>query len=243
MVCYARPASWLVAILTVSWLVFSGPVSHFFGTAAVIVAVLAAAAGAAVAAALAVASFTSTRRRRAAAGGCVNCRFRCQHAMTAPARRFRLVTAADRRPQAPAPGHPGRAGRPGGAPSRSVPVLLPVPAVRPAGPGTPSLPGGAAPRWPDRPLHRTAPHRTAPHRTGQPARPGGHAPQRERAGSPALTAPAGPGSVALPAAGARGGPRQVRRRDPVPCDIRSAKREERAWNKQHRRRDGGRSAG
>ena len=200
MVCYARPASWLVAILTVSWLVFSGPVSHFFGTAAVIVAVLGAAAGAAVAAALAVASFTSIRRRRAAAGGCVNCRFCCQHAMTAPARRFRLVTAADRRPQAPAPGHPGRAGRPGGAPSRSVPVLLPVPAVRPAGPGTPSLPGGAAPRWPDRPLHRTAPHRTAPHRTGQPARPGGHAPQRERAGSPALTAPAGPGSVALPAA-------------------------------------------
>ena len=78
MVCYARPASWLMAIVTVAWLVFSGPVSHFFGTAAAMVAVLTATAGAAVAAALVFTTFMSTRHRRAAAGGCVNCRFRCQ---------------------------------------------------------------------------------------------------------------------------------------------------------------------
>ena len=35
MVCYARPASLLAAIVAVAWLVFGGPVSHFFSTAAV----------------------------------------------------------------------------------------------------------------------------------------------------------------------------------------------------------------
>ena len=179
MVCYARPASWLVAIVTAAWLVFSGPVSHFLGTAAVMVAVMAATAGAAMAAALVVTTFMSTRHRRAAAGGCVNCRFRCQHAMIG----------------ATPPGHPGPSGRPGGAPGRSVPVLLPMPAVRSADPGTPGLAGGAcdlaAPRWPDRPLLRTAPHqttphrvtrhRTTPHRTGQAGRPDVHVPQRGHA--------------------------------------------------------------
>jgi hypothetical protein len=211
MVCYARPASWLVAIVTVAWLVFSGPVSHFFGTAAVMVAVMTAAAVAAVGAALVFATFMSTRHRRAAAGGCVNCRFRCQHAMTGPA---------------PAQhAHRGPSGRPGHAPGRSVPVLLPMPAVRSADPGTPSLADGAcglaAPRWPDRPLLRSARHPTARqqaalhpttlhpttlqqaalqqaalqqvalHRTGPGPRPDVHVPQRERAGTPVLAAPAG----------------------------------------------------
>jgi hypothetical protein len=159
MVCYARPATWLAAILTVAWLVFSGPVSHFFSTAAVMVAVLAATAGAAVTAALVFAALMSTRHRRAAAGGCVNCRFQCQHAMTGPARggRLWLVTTADRRE----PAEPGQGAHrhQGALPARSVPVLLPMPEVR--------VP---APRWPDRPLHRVPP---------------GATPQRERAGSPA----------------------------------------------------------
>ena len=159
MVCYARPAGCLAAILIVTWLAFSGTVSHFFGTAAVLVAVLTATAGAAVAAALAFAAVMSTRRRRAAAGGCAGCRFRCQHAMipsAPPASRFWLVTTAHRRgPQ------PGAEGWPGGVPARSVPILLPVPTARSAAYGG----GGAAPRWPDRPLL-------------------GHA-GRERAGSPA----------------------------------------------------------
>jgi len=181
MVCYARPASWLVAIVTVAWLVFAGPVSHFFGTAAALAAVLTATAGAAVAAALAFTTFMSVRHRRAAAGGCVNCRFQCQHAMTGPAlartgraHRFWLVTTADRGPQA----HPGRSGRPGNAPGRSVPVLLPMPAMRSGDPGTP---GGAMPRWPDRPLLQA----------GQKGCPDVRVPQRERAGSPALAAAAG----------------------------------------------------
>ena len=43
MVCYARPAGWLAAILVVAWLVFAEPVSHFFDTAALVLAVTAAA--------------------------------------------------------------------------------------------------------------------------------------------------------------------------------------------------------
>jgi hypothetical protein len=135
MVCYARPASLLAAIVAVAWLVFSGPVSHFFSTAAVMVAVLVATASAAVAAALVFATFMSTRRRRAGAGGCVSCRFQCQHAMTG--QRLWLMTTADRRE----PAVPGQAvtGRQAPVPVRSVPVFLPMPEV---------------PRWPDRPLHR-----------------------------------------------------------------------------------------
>jgi len=149
MVCYARPASLLAAIVAVAWLVFSGPLSHFFSTAAVILAVLVATAGAAVTATLVFATLMSTRRRRAAAGGCVNCRFQCQHAMTGPAsistastspgrdRRLWLVTTADRR-ESSEPG-PAVTGRQAPLPVRSVPVFLPMPEV---------------PRWPDRPLYR-----------------------------------------------------------------------------------------
>jgi hypothetical protein len=139
LVCYARPASLLAAIVAVAWVVFAGSVGHFFSTAAVLVAVLTVTIGAAVAAAFAVAAFMSVRHRRAGAGGCVNCRFRCQHAMTgrAGSGRLWLVTGADRRGPAPS-------GRPGPLPARSVPVLLPMPEVR-----------DPAPRWPDRPLYRT----------------------------------------------------------------------------------------
>ncbi len=164
MVCYARPAAWLVAIVAVAWLVFSGPVSHFFDAAALAVAVTA--AGAAVAAALVFAIFMSTRRRRATAGGCVGCRFRCQHAMTEQARRLWLVTTTDRTPPRAAPGHLGHRGHRGTMPPRSVPVLLPVPAVRPAA-------TGPVPRWPDRPAHRAS--------QVSPLVP---APRRERVGSP-----------------------------------------------------------
>jgi hypothetical protein len=101
----------------------------------VLVAVLVATASAAVAAALVFATFMSTRRRRAGAGGCVSCRFQCQHAMTG--QRLWLVTTTDRRQ----PADPGQAvtGRQAPVPVRSVPVFLPMPEV---------------PRWPDRPLHR-----------------------------------------------------------------------------------------
>ena len=135
MVCYARPASLLAAIVAVAWLVFGGSVSHFFSTAAVMVAVMVATAGAAVTAALVFATLMSTRRRRAGAGGCVNCQFRCQHAMTG--QRLWLVTTADWGEHA-RPG-PAVTGRQAPVPARSVPVFLPMPEV---------------PRWPDRPLHR-----------------------------------------------------------------------------------------
>jgi hypothetical protein len=77
----------------------------------------------------------STRHRRAGAGGCVNCRFQCQHAMTG--QRLWLVTTADRRE--PAGSGQAVTGRQAPVPVRSVPVFLPMPEV---------------PRWPDRPLHR-----------------------------------------------------------------------------------------
>jgi predicted small integral membrane protein len=159
MVCYARPASLLAAIVAIAWLGFSGPVSHFFSTAAVMVAVMVATAAAAAGAALVFAAFMSTRRRRARAGGCVSCRFQCQHAMTghAEGRLLWLVTTADRRELAE-PGQ-GVTGCQSPLPARSAPVLLPMPEVRDPGP-----------RWPDRPLYRVPP---------------GTAPQRERAGSPA----------------------------------------------------------
>ena len=165
MVCYARPASRLAAILLVAWLVFAVPVRHYFDNAALVMAVTVATAGAAVAAALALATFMSVRRRRAAAGGCVSCQFRCQHAMTEPPRRLWLVTTADRRPPGPAvgrlaaaPGHPSAPGHPGPAPGRSASILLPVPAVRSAAPAAPDAEnwGPAAPRWPDRPALRAA---------------------------------------------------------------------------------------
>jgi hypothetical protein len=132
MVCYARPAGCFAAIVAVAWLVFAGPVSHLFGYAATLVAVIAATLGTAVAATLAFAIFMATRRHRAAAGGCVTCRFQCQHAMTEQASR-----------------RPAHAGQGDVAATRSVPVLLPMPAVRP------SVPSAAAPRWPDHPIHRS----------------------------------------------------------------------------------------
>ena len=67
-------------------------------------------------AAVAVLAFTifmATRRHRAASGGCVGCRFQCQHAMTEETS-----------------GPVVRARQGSVAPTRSVPVLLPVPAVR-----------------------------------------------------------------------------------------------------------------
>ncbi|MBV9204663.1 MAG: hypothetical protein JO037_04490 [Actinobacteria bacterium] len=153
MVCYARPAGRLAVIFGVALVVFYRPASHFLGTTAVLAAVTIAIAGAAVAAALALATFMPVRRRRAAAGGCVSCRFRCQHAMTEPARRPWLMTTTDRGPAT---------------------VPLPMPAVRSAAPAAvPAVAGGpaaagdpAAPRWPDRPLYRgDQPSRWAPQTT------------------------------------------------------------------------------
>lgn len=169
MVCYARPAGRLAALLVVAWLVFSRPVSHFFGTAAVLVTVAAAVTVAALAAAVVFAGFLSVRRRRAAAGGCVSCRFRCQHAMTEQPRQRWLVTTADRRP---APAQPGPPGHPGVVPVRSAPVLLPMPALRSAASAPSGACGASAPRWPDRPAHHS----------GQVGH--GAVLQRERVGSP-----------------------------------------------------------
>ncbi len=167
MVCYARPATRLAAIVIVALLVFGRPLGHFFDTAAVMAAITVATGVAAVAAVLVFVALLSTRRRRAAAGGCVSCQFRCQHAMTEPSRtgrsrRLWLVSTADRREPVPAQLRPGPE-RPG-VPGRPVPVFLP------------------APRWPDRPLHHAGPARPSP----ASHHPASHHPtsQKEHAGSP-----------------------------------------------------------
>jgi hypothetical protein len=112
MVCYARPASRMAALLLVVLLVFGRSFGHFLGDAALIVAVAVAAGVAAVTAVVAFAAFLSVRQRRAAAGGCVSCQFRCQHAMTEQPRRLLVVSTVSQRDQ-------------------------------------------GAPRWPDRPVHRS----------------------------------------------------------------------------------------
>jgi hypothetical protein len=100
MVCYARPAGRMAAIILLVFLVFSRPISHYFDAAALVVAITVAIAVAAAAAAVAFGVFLTVRRRRAAAGGCVSCQLRCQHAMTEQPRRL-LISTVDRGPAGP----------------------------------------------------------------------------------------------------------------------------------------------
>ncbi len=127
MVCYARPAIRMAALVLVAFLIFERPVGHFFDAAALVVVLTVAVAVAAALAALAFTVFLSTRRRRARAGGCVSCTLRCQHAMTEGPRRLRLVSITDRTPPA-----------------------SPAPVAAPASPS----PSPGYPRWPDRPARR-----------------------------------------------------------------------------------------
>jgi hypothetical protein len=96
MVCYARPAFRMAALLLVVFLAFGRSAGHFLASTALIVGIATAVAVAAVAAAVAFTMFLSVRRRRAAAGGCVSCQLRCQHAMTEQPRRLLLVSTVDR---------------------------------------------------------------------------------------------------------------------------------------------------
>jgi hypothetical protein len=96
MVCYARPASRMAAIILLVFLVFSRPISHYFDAAALVIAITVAIAVAAALAAVAFGVFLTVRRRRAAAGGCVSCQLRCQHAMTEQPRRLLMVSTVDR---------------------------------------------------------------------------------------------------------------------------------------------------
>ena len=136
MVCYARPAFRMAALLLVIFVAFGRPAGHLLASTALIVGIAMAVGGAALAAAIAFAVFLSVRRRRAAAGGCVSCQLRCQHAMTEPRRRLLLVSMVDRDAARPA-----------------VPA-----AVRPAAPAVPAVPAPVRPaavRWPDRPAIRS----------------------------------------------------------------------------------------
>jgi hypothetical protein len=151
MVCYARPAIRLAAMVLVAFLIFERPVGHFFDAAALVIAIVVAVVAAAALAAAAFAVFLSTRRRRARAGGCVSCTLRCQHAMTEGPQRFRLVSVTDRTPSTPAAA-PVTAGVRVVVPAgRSLPVVSVNgrPALSSSPPSSPGYP-----RWPDRPARR-----------------------------------------------------------------------------------------
>lgn len=130
MVCYARPASRMAALLLVLFLVFGRSAAHFFDAAALMVAIAVAVGGAAVAAAVAFAVFRSVQRRRAAAGGCVSCQLRCQHAMTDQPRRLLMVSTVDRGAGGPsgpaAPRWPDRPAYGSGEAPRSVVASRPT---------------------------------------------------------------------------------------------------------------------
>jgi hypothetical protein len=205
MVCYARPAIRMAAVVLVAFLIFERPVGHFFDAAALVMAIIVAIAVAAVAAAAAFAVFLSTRRRRARAGGCVSCTLRCQHAMTEGPRRFRLVSIADRTPSTPSvrriPATRATAAAPIAAGARlAVPVgavvrSLPVVSIN----GRPS-PGHAAPAVGIN--GRPSPGHAAP-AVGINGRPcPGHA-------APAVRLPAGPDAPQWPDRPARRSPSMV----------------------------------
>jgi hypothetical protein len=137
MVCYARPAFRMAALLLVVLVVFGRSAGHFLASTALIIGIAMAVGGAALAAAVAFTVFLSVRRRRAAGGGCVSCQLRCQHAMTEQPRRLLLVSMVDRGAAGGSRGADSPAGRAGAAGP-----------ARPAGP--------AAPRWPDRPAIRSS---------------------------------------------------------------------------------------
>jgi hypothetical protein len=170
MVCYARPAGRMAAIILLVFLVFSRPISHYFNTAALVVAIAVAIAVAAALAAVAFGVFLAVRRRRAADGGCVSCQLRCQHAMTEQPRRLLMVSTVDRGvDRAPAATRAPAAARNPASARNPAAARLPVSAVDH---------GASGPRWPDRPAHRTGPL-VAQHAS----RPVARGPEQERAGS------------------------------------------------------------
>lgn len=130
MVCYARPALRMAAVLLVVFVVFGRSAGHFFNATGLLVALAVAVGGAALMAAVACAVFLSVRRRRAVTGGCVHCQLRCQHAMTEGSRRRLIASTADT----------GATGVP------RVPLRAPRQPVT-----------AQAPRWPDRPALSSRP--------------------------------------------------------------------------------------
>jgi hypothetical protein len=135
MVCYARPALRMAAVVLVLLVIlgrsgvqlFPG---HFDGTAALMLAISVAAGVAVVAAALTFVAFGSIRRRRAVAGGCVHCQFRCQQAMTGPPQRQSASQAGQR--ELASPRWPDRPAYRSGAAARSGVVTASQPAGRTA---------------------------------------------------------------------------------------------------------------
>ena len=154
MVCYARPAGRMAAVVLVVLLVFGRSVGHFFDAAALMAVLAVAVGGAAVAAVLAFVAFGSIRRRRAAAGGCVSCQLQCQHAMTEQPRRLLVVSTVEHGPDASqrdvaAPRWPDRPAYRSEPASWSAVASQPVAASRPAlawRPAVASRPGRAGRR-------------------------------------------------------------------------------------------------
>ncbi len=107
MVCYARRATWMSGV-TVGVILVSGQATlHLLNVTALAVAMSAVFGGSTLLAGIFYLSFRAVRKKRALAGGCVGCRFTCQHAMTdfagsPAATRSWLVRTIDRDAAAPA---------------------------------------------------------------------------------------------------------------------------------------------
>jgi hypothetical protein len=121
----------MAAIIGVAFLLFGRPVRGFFGTADLVALMAVGAVGLVLAVTLITIVVMTTRRRRAASGGCVTCRFQCQHAMT---------------------GSPGRS-LPGGRTLLPIQPVTPQPVRNNDFDCRERVPAGAGPRWPDRPMH------------------------------------------------------------------------------------------
>ncbi len=127
MVCYARRASWMSGI-TIAVILVSGQAAlHVLNVTALAVSASAVFGGSTLLAGVFYLSFRAVRRKRALAGGCVGCRFTCQHALTdfaaSPVHTSPwLIRTVDRSATAP-----------------RTPVALPMPS------------------WPDRPLMHAPP--------------------------------------------------------------------------------------
>ena len=146
MVCYARRATWMSGITLGAILVSGQAALHVLNVTALVVSASAVFGGSTLLAGVFYLSFRAVRKKRALAGGCVGCRFTCQHAMTdfagSPvATRSWLVRTVDRgAPAAPVPvPHAPVPHAPVSVPAPRAPVMLPMPS------------------WPDRPLMHAPP--------------------------------------------------------------------------------------
>jgi hypothetical protein len=86
----------MLSVAIVALILYGADTADLFDAGKLLVSLATVFAGAAIAAGLTFVALRAVQHRRALAGGCVGCRFSCQHAMTDAPRRMWLVTSVDR---------------------------------------------------------------------------------------------------------------------------------------------------